>query len=178
MLLRRLHIDPSPCSTARGEYEFQLPQPVQTSTPCPLAELVFRCRPATVAQLHRHSGSISRRARFAARLLAAIRVVPLPKKGSSTIAPRREQSFMASATRATGFTVGCMRSSSFRPRLKVLTSGYVQTFDRDLPWCPSSTLLTCVPVPFSHTRMNSCWLLYREPMPALVLHHTQMFLSS
>jgi len=38
---------------------------------------------------------------------AAITVVPLPRKASSTISPRAEQSRIASATIATGFTVGC-----------------------------------------------------------------------
>ena len=38
--------------------------------------------------------------------LAAITVVPLPRKPSSTISPRAVQSMMASATMATGLTVG------------------------------------------------------------------------
>ena len=33
-------------------------------------------------------------------------VVPLPRNASRTTSPRPEQSMMASATRATGFTVG------------------------------------------------------------------------
>jgi hypothetical protein len=49
------------------------------------------------------------------------KVVPDPPKQSSTIWPRREQSLMASATSATGLTVGCMASSSLRPPRKELT---------------------------------------------------------
>jgi hypothetical protein len=48
-------------------------------------------------------------------------MVPLPAKGSRTTPPRREQSLMASDTRATGFTVGCMVSSASRSRLKEFT---------------------------------------------------------
>src|SRR3954447_15415597 len=50
---------------------------------------------------------------------AAIKVVPEPAKQSSTTSPRLEQSRMASATSATGFTVGCMASSSVRPAHRV-----------------------------------------------------------
>ena len=46
---------------------------------------------------------------------------PLPQKGSSTKPPRREQSLIASATNATGLTVGCIASSSSRPARMVLT---------------------------------------------------------
>jgi hypothetical protein len=52
---------------------------------------------------------------------AAIRIVPLPQNGSSTSPPRREQSLIASATSATGLTVGCMANSSSRPARTVLT---------------------------------------------------------
>ena len=48
---------------------------------------------------------------------AAINVEPDPPKQSSTISPRREQSRIASATSATGLTVGCMASSSARSLL-------------------------------------------------------------
>lgn len=48
------------------------------------------------------------------RLAAAIWVGPEPPKISKTVSPRREQSRMASATSATGFTVGRMVNSSRR----------------------------------------------------------------
>ena len=44
-----------------------------------------------------------------------------PAKASRMIDPRREQSRMASATSATGFTVGCILRSSIRPARKLLT---------------------------------------------------------
>src|SRR5215831_16395714 len=44
-----------------------------------------------------------------------------PQKVSSTMSPRRVQSFMASATSATGFTVGWDWRSSKRPARNVLT---------------------------------------------------------
>ena len=47
--------------------------------------------------------------------------MPAPAKVSSTMSPRRVQSFKASATIATGFTVGWAASSSIRPVRKVLT---------------------------------------------------------
>ena len=52
---------------------------------------------------------------------AAIIVLPEPMNGSSTMSPRREQSRIASATRATGLTVGCIARSSIRPARNVLT---------------------------------------------------------
>jgi hypothetical protein len=42
---------------------------------------------------------------FFPRANDAIKMVPLPQKGSSTNPPRREQSLIASATNATGLTV-------------------------------------------------------------------------
>jgi len=56
---------------------------------------------------------------------AATTVVPLPKKLSSTIAPRVVQSMIASATKATGFMVGCRASRlpSSLVREKELTPG-------------------------------------------------------
>src|SRR5262249_42320887 len=51
---------------------------------------------------------------------AARRVVPDPPKRSSTMSPRRLQSLIASATSATGLTVGCDCSSSRRPARNVL----------------------------------------------------------
>src|SRR5437773_1041916 len=58
-------------------------------------------------------------------------VVPLPKKGSSTISPRQEQSMIASATIATGFTVGCnaRRLPSLLEREKEFAPGYRQKID-------------------------------------------------
>src|SRR5262249_3380832 len=56
-------------------------------------------------------------------LWAAIRVVPEPPNGSSTRSPRRLQSLIASATSATGLTVGCKTSSSRRPARKLFTPG-------------------------------------------------------
>ena len=47
--------------------------------------------------------------------------MPEPQKLSSTISPCLVQSFMASATNMTGFTVGCTESSSMRPARKLLT---------------------------------------------------------
>ena len=52
---------------------------------------------------------------------AANTVVPEPQKVSSTISCRRVQSFIASATNATGLTVGCTESSSIRPARKLFT---------------------------------------------------------
>ena len=52
---------------------------------------------------------------------AAISVVPDPQKVSSTISRRRVQSFIASATNATGLAVGCAESSSIRPARKLFT---------------------------------------------------------
>ena len=57
-------------------------------------------------------------------------VLPLPAKGSSTIAPRLLTSRIASASMATGLTVGCIASSSRRPVRKVLTPAYSQTLVR------------------------------------------------
>ena len=54
---------------------------------------------------------------------AAITVVPLPRKGSRISPLRFEQSLMASATSATGLTVGCMASAASRPAPKLLTPG-------------------------------------------------------
>ena len=56
---------------------------------------------------------------------AAISVVPEPPNGSSTSSPRFEQSRMASATSATGLTVGCIASSSSRPALEGVDPGIV-----------------------------------------------------
>ena len=52
---------------------------------------------------------------------SAMTVVPEPQNGSSTISPRRLQSLIASATRATGLTVGCMARSCSLPVRMVLT---------------------------------------------------------
>src|ERR1700722_9512364 len=60
-------------------------------------------------------------AAHAAGLLRRQQRRPLPTKGSSTTARRVEQSFSASITSGNGFTVGWVRNSSMRPRLKVLT---------------------------------------------------------
>jgi hypothetical protein len=53
-------------------------------------------------------------------LSAAIRVVPEPPNGSRTTSPLLEQSRMASATSATGLTVGCIARSSARDELMLL----------------------------------------------------------
>src|SRR5258705_13227134 len=70
---------------------------------------------------------------------AAITVVPLPRKASSTMSPRAEQSRIASATIATGFTVGCnaKRLPSAPAREKELAPGYCQTLLRLRPNWPS-----------------------------------------
>lgn len=47
---------------------------------------------------------------------AAMTVVPEPRKGSRVRLPLDLQSRIASATSATGFTVGCISSASSRPR--------------------------------------------------------------
>jgi len=52
---------------------------------------------------------------------AAMKIVPLPQKGSRTRLPRFEQSLTASATIATGLTVGCTANSSIRPARMVFT---------------------------------------------------------
>ncbi len=67
----------------------------------------------TATSTYRGSSSMQRACR-PVRSQAAM-VVPLPQKGSSTKAPRRVQSRMASATSATGFTVGCIACSAPRP---------------------------------------------------------------
>jgi hypothetical protein len=54
---------------------------------------------------------------------AAVRVVPEPQNGSSAMPLRREQSRIASSTRATGLTVGCS-SRSERALPKPLTPAY------------------------------------------------------
>jgi len=60
----------------------------------------------------------------AARGSAAITLVPLPRKQSSTRSPRAEQSRIATATIATGLTVGCrakrLPSSVARPNEEVM----------------------------------------------------------
>ena len=60
---------------------------------------------------------------LAAGPLAAISVVPLPPKLSSTTSPRREQSRIASATIATGLTVGCIARSVNRSAPNVFAPG-------------------------------------------------------
>jgi hypothetical protein len=59
-------------------------------------------------------GVISMRRALRPDFCAAISVVPEPPNGSSTISPRRLQSLIASATRATGLTVGCSVSCSLQ----------------------------------------------------------------
>src|SRR5829696_10390367 len=49
-------------------------------------------------------------------------VVPEPMKRSTTVSPFIEQSRSASATRATGLTVGCSAKSCRRPDLKLLAA--------------------------------------------------------
>src|SRR6516225_2450044 len=79
------------------------------------------------------TGSISMaRARRPVRS-AATKIVPEPANGSRTMPWRREQSLMASATRATGLTVGCMASSSSRPRRIDVMPAYSHTLVRLRP---------------------------------------------
>ena len=77
-----------------------------------------------------YTGSISQRRARRPVLWDAISVEPEPANGSSTIPARRETSLIASATIATGLTVGCKASSSSRPDLKVLTPRYCHTLVR------------------------------------------------
>lgn len=60
-------------------------------------------------------------ARGAAGLLGRDQLGAGAPNGSSTSAPRRVTSRIASATSATGFKVGCISSSSMRPFFVVLT---------------------------------------------------------
>src|ERR1700732_4682328 len=83
-------------------------------------------------------------------------VVPLPRKASSTMSPRTEQSRMASATIAAGLTVGWSthRLPSSPQRPKELAPGYCQILLRFRPNRPSWILLRCVRCPCLKTRTS------------------------
>src|SRR5215472_4010455 len=102
---------------------------------------------------------------------AAITVVPLPRKPSSTMSPRAEQSRIASATSATGFTVGCkadrLPSSLLRP--KELPPGYRQILLRLRPKRPSWTLLRCSWRPCLKTKTSSVLTAIQRAHPGIVL---------
>src|SRR6266436_7622296 len=91
---------------------------------------------------------------------------------------RWEQSRIASATSATGLTVGCTDSLLLDVPLRTFWPPYSQTFDLFRPKRPSSTLLICGAVPFLNTNTSSCRDRYSDPMPAFVLLQTQRFLVS
>jgi hypothetical protein len=67
-----------------------------------------------------------------------------------------EQSRMASATKATGLTVGCIASFSARPFWKLFIPGIDQTLERLRPCLPRLTLLTCGARPDLKTATSSC----------------------
>src|ERR1700733_1753651 len=79
---------------------------------------LYCCQRRTATSMY--WGSSSRARALRPLRSAATRMVPLPQNESSTRPPRREQSFIASTIMATGFTVGCIASSSSLPLRIVL----------------------------------------------------------
>ena len=88
---------------------------------------------------------------------------------SSTVPPRAVTSRRASATMATGLTVGWAASSSSRWSPKALKPRYVQRLERLRPWRPSSTLLAGVSLPGLEDADQLVLIAIKRPHPRVGL---------